>query len=96
MRYRSRLAGVLVSLALLAGVSAVGVGGIGAQAAQRAMGANGPRCILGACRQIFASPRSQRMQRRRKPALIHGESGQKDARHWAGASSDMRAASARA
>ena len=36
MRYRSRLAGVLVSLALLAGVSAAGVGGAGAQAAQRA------------------------------------------------------------
>src|ERR1035441_8393919 len=36
MRYRSRWAGVLVSLALIAGVSAVGVGGAGAQAAQRA------------------------------------------------------------
>ena len=35
MRYRSRLAGVLVSLALLAGVSAAGVGGAGAQAVQR-------------------------------------------------------------
>jgi hypothetical protein len=35
MRYRSRLAGVLVSLALLAGVSAAGVGGASAQAAQR-------------------------------------------------------------
>ena len=34
MRYRSRLAGVLASLALIAGLSAVGVEGAGARAAQ--------------------------------------------------------------
>ena len=84
MRYRSRLAGVLVSLALLAGVSAAGVGGAGAQAAQRAAVNRWP--ALG----HFQSPAVDRPQpapEHRVPTLgphISGTTNTTESTNWSG------------
>ena len=84
MRYRSRLAGVLVSLALLAGVSAAGVGGAGAQAAEKAAVNRWP--ALG----HFQSPAVDRPQpapELRVPTLgphISGTTNTTESTNWSG------------
>jgi hypothetical protein len=84
MRHRSRLAGVLVSLALIAGVSAVGVEGAGAQAAQTATVTGWP--ALG----HFQSPAVDRPQpapEHRVPTLgphISGTTQTTESTNWSG------------
>jgi hypothetical protein len=84
MRYRNRLAGILVSLALMAGVSAAGVGGAGAQAAQRATVTGWP--ALG----HFQSPvvgRPQPAPEHRVPTLgphISGTTNTTESTNWSG------------
>jgi hypothetical protein len=84
MRYRSRLAGVLVSLVLIAGVSAAGVGGAGAQAAQRAAVTGWP--ALGHF-QLPAADRPQPAPEHRVPTLgphISGTTNTSESTNWAG------------
>ena len=84
MRYRNRLAGVLVSLALIAGVSAAGVGGAGAQDAQTAAVTGWP--ALGHFH-VAAADRPQPAPEHRVPTLgphISGTTNTANSTNWSG------------
>ena len=84
MRYRSRLAVVLVSLALIAGVSAMGVEGAGAQAAQTAAVTGWP--ALGHFNSA-AADRPQPAPEHRVPTLgphISGTTDTTESTNWSG------------